>query len=49
MTKGTRTVYEHLQNVKTTKNGKDLFRMEQRVLLGAVGSERKHSMNCLRL
>lgn len=48
MTKGTRTVYKHLKNVKTTKNEKDWFGVEQRVLLGAVGSERKYSLNSLR-
>jgi len=49
MTKGTRTVYKHLQYVKSTKNEKDWFRVEQGVLLGAVGSERKYGLNCIRV
>lgn len=48
LTKGARTVCRHLQNVKPTNNEKDWLREEQRVLLWAVGSERKHSLNCLK-
>lgn len=47
LTEGTRTVHRHLQDVKPTKSEKDWFRVEQRLLLGAVGSERKCSLNCL--
>lgn len=47
-TKGTRTVHRHLQNVKPTMNEKDWLREEQRVLLGAVGSEIKCSLKCLK-